>query len=192
LICLFITGCSEKNDGINSQVRQYFAATEGKNLDIWKSDRWWGSFLTGIFWNAIPGLHIAGVWIDTFFVWQSVDDTAMGVGAILAKQKNCPHLLQPDDYDIVVGLWGGAIDKSDISIALSTIESFKEGEKLGQAARLLMQNKSKDATRIVTQMVRGKLYDKVSGKLFGKYAVKIGSKKSPGSFRFLGLYWQEY
>jgi len=103
-------------DGINPRVRSHFNATEQYSYTAdWRGARSGQFIASGVVLNAIPVLHFAGVWIDTFFVWWGTDRTIMGVGAIIANQRDCLHLLQPEDALLVKAIWTEAASTNTIS-----------------------------------------------------------------------------
>jgi hypothetical protein len=186
VLVLSTAACGSPPDGMHGGVKTYFDQTSGKTNQSWSSERNATAFGIGFFWNIVPGLHLAGVWIDTFFLWSSLETTAMGHGAIIARRLNCNHLVVPEDYVIIQSKWTGELDTSKIIMILNSIDEFQEGYKQGAQIGQSLANRSMKATTVIRNVIANKIQEKITGKILGKYATKILVKKVAGFVPFVG------
>lgn len=179
-LAVLLTACGTSTDGIERSVRKYHEQTQTMSLSQWesntKSSVYWTSFIA----NSIPGLHLAGVWIDTFVVIGSAKSLALGNGAIIARQKNCPHLVSYADYPLIQGLWVRSIKRPELRSALTSARS----------AQVLSQHGGKVASQAAAKqlmkVLEKKIGLKVGGKIFIKYTIKVITKKMIGFAPILG------
>lgn len=186
LVVACVPGCTSPSDGIHSGVRAYFDRTAGKTAQSWSSERNGQAFGIGFFWNAVPTFHIVGVWIDTFFLWASLENTAMGHGAIIARQLQCNHLVVPEDYVAIQAKWTGDLDNSKISAILGNIDELRDAYKQGNQVGQALTSRSLKATSALSGFVVAKISDKITAKVAGKYTTKIVAKKIFGFAPLVG------
>lgn len=55
--------------------------------------------------QAIPGFHLLGLIPDVGAVLYYLDELIYGTGAIVAREKGCPALLEKQDYWNILGAW---------------------------------------------------------------------------------------
>jgi len=178
IVVLLLSACSPVDERINPAVKGHFETTEDLTVDEWHDKRNGQAILIGVVFNAIPALHLVGVWIDTFFVWWSMKTTIMGNGAIIAMKYDCPYLLQPEDYNLVLGVWS---DSTNINEIATFYESFEDGYFIGNnVARLVTATETRQATKFAMKKLGAKVMDKTAGKIVGKYTIKVVSKKVGG------------
>ncbi len=163
---MVLASCSNKNDGIDPEVKEYFDDTKGYSLDRWESDQAWSIYGWSFIANIIPGLHLVGVWVDTAVVIYGVEDLAMGNGAIIAKEKSCLHLVSKYDYAIIQGMWVGAISDRRVRSAL----------KSARQAQILSRSGTRAATQAAANRLMKVVSEKVGLKLTSKLAFKFGIK----------------
>lgn len=94
LVTFFLAGCS----------RSVSAIWEERTIGYSHSD-WWTSNVAsaaglGFIANAIPGIHMFGLVVDTAFVYSTIDNIVLGNGAIVARTYNCKDLVEDEDYVI--------------------------------------------------------------------------------------------
>jgi hypothetical protein len=172
---LSIGACSgQRSDGIDPSVVEYFQATKDHTIDSWDSDIRSTVYLTGFAANAITALHLIGVWIDTAVVVEKSKSLALGIGAIKARELNCPQLLHADDYEFIQALWVAAVSEPQLRSAFLHAKKAQGYALSGtDAARQL-------AVKHLLRAIEEKIGFKVAGKVLAKFGIKVVLKKLAG------------
>ena len=125
--------------------------------------------------QAIPGFHLLGLVVDVGVMVYSFDELIYGTGAILARQKSCPDLLQKQDYWNVMGAWFKGIRSS---------AEFEAAMSLGAALTPLVSNEK--ALQLFSNAIQVHGAKLVGVKLAGVLAAKVTAKGLAGFVPFLG------
>lgn len=176
-----LNGCTgSRQDGIDPEVANYFEATKSHSISSWRKDISTNVYGVAFFANAITAIHLIGVWLDTIVVVDKSESLALGIGAILARDKNCPQLVHTDDYQFIQAMWVGAVNNRQLR---SAFVHAKEAQRLAHggtaAARQL-------AVHHMLRAVEEKIGLKITGKIAAKFGAKIIVKKLVGFVPVLG------
>lgn len=181
LAAIAFVGCSnQRSDGIDPSAVQYFEATKDHTIDSWNSDIRSTVYWTAFLGNAITTLHLIGVWVDTAVVVDKSESLALGMGAIYAREKNCPQLVHANDYQFIQALWLGAITDPQLRAAFLHAKQAQRLAHTGTAAARQL------AVQHMIRAVEEKVGLKIFGKLFAKIGLKVLVKKLVGFVPILG------
>ncbi len=168
---LLLAGCSDNDYYYSDEVGE-------KTIDQWNGEYVQSRVWAGVILNIIPGIHLAGLIMDTLYVYSAIDDIVYGVGAIKARELSCSGLVEEEDYDLFFAWEGG--EPQEIMAAFREMVSTKS-----DVEELSDHMERRFAAR-VAPLVKKKIQKKLISKLGSKILIKVFSKALLGFIPVVG------
>ncbi len=174
---LVLSSCSLGETSLDdAALRTKFAArTTDKTAQSLYSRTLLINVVVGAVSQAIPGLHLAGLVVDVVVLVNSFDDLIYGTGAILARERACPNLVESADYRNVLGAWFKGIHTSG---------EFETAMSLGVAVTPLVTRET--SAELFGQAIATHGAKFVGPKLAGVIGAKVATKAAAGFLFVLG------
>jgi uncharacterized membrane protein len=175
-ICSAMAACSLLGPVDEAPLRQeYGAKTAGQSTENLYNKTLLINIGVGGASQAVPLFHLAGLFLDAGVMVYYFDELIYGTGAIIAREKSCPNLLQKQDYWNVLGAWfKGVRSSAEFDAAMSLA---------GVLTPLVTSEKAAQVFSKAIQLHGAKL---VGMKLAGVIAAKVTAKGIAGFVPVLG------
>lgn len=135
----------------------------------------------GGFSQSIPGLHLLGLIPDVGAVLYYLDELVYGTGAIVARQKRCPDLLEKQDYWNVLGAWfKGVRSTAEFDAALSLAATLTPMVTREKSLQLFAQAVHLHGAKFVGAKLSGVIAAKLAAKGFAGFVPVLGPIAAAG------------
>ncbi|WP_439549114.1 hypothetical protein [Falsiroseomonas sp.] len=172
LVCVMLAGCAKSFSDSWAQT------TKDQTASSWWSANVGTSMGVGLLANAVPAAHLVGLLADTLYVYSTIDEMIYGNGAIVARERACPRLLEEEDY-LLFFAWRG---EHRAQVELTLREVYGRKDDLASSVRGVTARLGPAAVMALEK----KIEQKVTAKLGAKFAAKMIAKALVGFVPLLG------